>query len=321
MIMKKLFGLTLAVALSFFMCLNCADNAEEPPEEPGGTPPPTTISESTVRKYELIPNFNNDACFDTKNYNAITNIACSLVSIPTIEFNEKFYSGREVLYSIVKEKLEVESAVKHSDKSLYDAANSKYSNTNDILDDSIILGDESSESAFLAYVIDFDGQTWKLDEFLYDQSLEFDNFVNAAEMPITNSTISGREHDLFPNYLNDNCFSTQNTLLVFSTCSLIAVNTIKTSQFSTDESTEYYSGREYVGMLVGIAATGDAGSSGYSDVGLYDAVEQSYKEDINSFVTALAGAKIPATDGEIYDLKTFITYQIKDFDAFKSSSN
>ena len=233
--MYKWYKLFILLSLSLFV-IGCGEDKLPSPPEDDGTDDTQTIP-SYSRNFELIVNYNNDECF-TKLFDPISFIACSTISVPTLTTETVYLSGREVVGKVLN--------VNHKEKGdpkLYNDAVAKYSED--------ALGFINDLSSF-AIRDTTEGTTILLDDFIYDQYVEFGNYDTEFRDTHTVKTESSidRIYDLIPNYNNDACFTTTFTDQDFLSCSLIAINSIKVPRVDEDESEEFLSGREMLARSI-----------------------------------------------------------------------
>ncbi len=269
----------LSLVLTIFL-INCGDDIIT---GAGGNDNGTgeDVNLALARQYALIPNYNNDYCF-YETY-SLAFLACSLIHIPTIGVTEAFYSGREVLGEI----LGIDQTL-YTNIGLYDLTFRIFTTEDDFLN-AVEL-----KSGVNRITWDFDGFGIEVDDFLYDQYLEFSRFNTNDSLPATGSSFN-RYYELIPNYLNDECFKTNYNEIQFTVCSILALSSLKLGD-------SYLSGREVLANLAQLESSYE-----YSDYGYYDLY---YTTDAASLINEFSSIVIVGVDGILYNTVTFLNQQL-----------
>jgi hypothetical protein len=250
-IMKKIHNLLILLPLLLIMSA-CGEDKLSPVDDGDGEGESQTQTvPSYSRNYELIANYNNDECFNTL-FDAVSFITCSVISVPAASSEEMmeiepilkniqsatFYvSGREIMGNILNLNHE-----EKTDSKLYNDAVAKYET------DAIGYINDLSNST----ITDTEGATTTLDDFIYDQYVEFTNYdskFRETHEVKTGSAIT-RNFELIPNYNNDDCFTTTFTDQDFLSCSLIAINSIRIPENPEGVPEFFLSGREMLARTI-----------------------------------------------------------------------
>ncbi len=315
--MYKFYKLFILFSLSLFI-INCGEDKLPPPPDDGGTEDTQTIA-SYSRNYELVANYNNDECF-TKLFDPVSFIACSVISVPTatteevpkveepllknIETTTLYLSGREVIGEVLnlnhKEK---------TDSKLVNDAVTKYNED--------ALGFINDLTSFT--IIDTEGIKTLLDDFIYDQYVEFTNYDSKFRDTHTVKTgsVITRTYEIIPNYNNDACFTTTFTNQDFLSCSLIAINSIKVPATEEGEPDTFSSGREMLARSIEASLDSEA----LTDKELYEDAKEAF-ENHGLFLQSFKDLGYEVlTAAKIFDLYQVLVDQAEEYRLFNEDNS
>ena len=311
--MQKKYNALILLFISLFF-LSCGEDKAPTPPDDNGTDDTQTVA-SYTRNFELIANYNNDECFN-KLFDSVSFITCSIISVPTVSFEEPppetaavlkniedktfFLSGREVIGEVLhlNHEEKIDSKLYNDALPQYDQDAIKYIND--------LIGYTIMNTA---------GDNVPLDDFIYDQHIEFTNYDSQfrdTHVVKTESSIS-RTYDVIPNYNNDACFTTTFTDQDFLSCTFIAINSIRIPPVDEEDSVKLLSGREMLAQTI----EGSLDPTTLTDKELYELAKDAF-ENHGLFLQTFKDLGYEViTNAENFDLYEVLVNQTEEYRLYR----